>query len=93
MKTEAQREAQRDADIAAERRLAECYRICREQTQMTLTEAKHIADRIGKGYPATATEINAAVKLLQATNRGSKTQKAWDRLDRRLKALQNANKL
>ena len=24
-------EAQRDADIAAERRLAECYRICREQ--------------------------------------------------------------
>ena len=30
MKTEAQREAQRDADIAAAMRLAECYRICAE---------------------------------------------------------------
>jgi hypothetical protein len=29
-KTEAQREAQRDADIAAAARLAECYRICGE---------------------------------------------------------------
>jgi hypothetical protein len=58
---------------------------------MTLTEAKRLADKLIDNRPTiyTAEDRKEAIKLLQATNRGNKTQKAWDRLDRRLRALKD----
>lgn len=57
---------------------------------MDLTEAKLLADKISKakGFTSyTVADMREAVLLLERTSRGSKTQNAWDRLDRRLKAL------
>ena len=60
---------------------------------MTLQEAKLIADRFAKTEKAgsyTKSDFQQAINLLERTNRGNKTQKAWDRLDRRLAACRNA---
>lgn len=56
---------------------------------MVLSEAKKLADRLsaGKATLYTVTDMQQAVLLLERTSRGRKTQKAWDRLDRRVKAL------
>jgi hypothetical protein len=56
---------------------------------MTLTEAKRLADKLSAGRSTVYTHADKqeAKKLLERTNRGSKTQKAWDRLKRRLEAL------
>lgn len=59
---------------------------------MTLTEAKHLADKLSAGRRTvyTQADMQEAKRLLEATNRGSKTQKAWDRLKRRIDALDAA---
>jgi len=41
MTREQHEEAQRDADIAAERRLAECYRICAELNKAKQERIEH----------------------------------------------------
>lgn len=57
--------------------------------QMTLKEAKELADKLTKGRSTvyTAADRQEAIRLLEKTNHGSKTQKAWDRLKVRLSAL------
>lgn len=56
---------------------------------LNLKEAKELADKLIKGRATvyTAADRMEAVRLLEKTNRGSKTQKAWDRLKARLTAL------
>lgn len=59
---------------------------------MTFTEAKHLADKLSAGRTTvyTVADMHEARKLLERTDKGSKTQKAWDRLHRRLDALKGA---
>lgn len=57
---------------------------------MTLKEAKMLADKINKGlsiFAYTRADRAEAFQLLKKTNHGIKTQKAWDRLKKRLDAL------
>lgn len=58
---------------------------------VTLTQAKLIADKYTSTRSAyTKADFLEARTLIARTNIGRKTQKAWDRLDRRLAALDRA---
>lgn len=57
---------------------------------MNLIEAKNIADSIqGRGQQVqfTTEQVREAIRLLERTGTGRKTQRAWDRLNTRLNAL------